>query len=122
MLAGLQNVPPILYRAARLDGAGPWQTFRYVTLPQLKSTILICVVLQSIWALKSFDLVYVLTRGGPSNSTVLLNFFAYRVTFQFGDIGYGAAIADILFLLMFALAFAYTRLFRPTLGMREARA
>jgi multiple sugar transport system permease protein len=121
LLAGLQNVPPILYRAARLDGAGAWQTFRYVTLPQLRSTILICVVLQSIWALKSFDLVYVLTRGGPANATVLLNFLAYRVTFQFGNIGFGAAVADILFLLMFTLALVYTRVFRPTAGARETR-
>jgi multiple sugar transport system permease protein len=114
MLAGLQNVPRILYRASRLDGAGPVQTFRFVTLPQMKSTILICIVLQSIWALKSFDLVYVLTRGGPSNSTTMLNFLAYRVSFQFGNLGLGAAVADILFVVMFLLALAYLRVFNPT--------
>lgn len=114
LLAGLQNVPKILYRASRLDGAGPWQTFRYVTLPQMRSTILICIVLQSIWALKSFDLVYVLTRGGPANSTTMLNFLAYRFSFQFGDLGLGAAVADILFLIMFVLALAYLRVFKPT--------
>lgn len=113
MLAGLQNVPRILYRAARLDGAGIWQTFRFVTLPQMRSTILICVVLQSIWALKSFDLVYVLTRGGPADSTVMLNYLAYRVNFQFGDLGMGAAVADILFLCMFLLALLYLRVFQP---------
>jgi len=122
LLAGLQNVPPILYRAARLDGATAWQTFRFVTLPQLRTTLLICVVLQSIWALKSFDLVYVLTRGGPVNDTLLLNFLSYRVTFQFGDIGYGAAMADLLFLIMFALALIYIRVFRPSWVAKEAGA
>ncbi|MEW6224417.1 MAG: sugar ABC transporter permease [Chloroflexota bacterium] len=113
LLAGLQNVPRILYRAGRLDGAGPWQTFRFITLPQLRTTILICIVLQSIWALKSFDLVYVLTRGGPANATTMLNFLAYRVSFQFGNLGLGAAVADILFFVMFLLALAYVRVFRP---------
>jgi multiple sugar transport system permease protein len=122
LLAGLQNVPPILYRAARLDGAGTWQTFRYVTLPQMRTTILICVVLQSIWALKVFDLVYVLTKGGPADGTVLLNFLAYRVTFSFGNIGYGAALADILFVLMFVLALVYIRSFRPSRSQAELRA
>jgi multiple sugar transport system permease protein len=114
LLAGLQNVPPILYRAARLDGATAWQAFRYVTLPQLRTVLLITIVLQSIWALKVFDLIYVLTKGGPADGTVTLNFLAYRETFNFGEIGYGAAIANILFLLMFVLALAYVRAFRPT--------
>ena len=122
LLAGLRNVPPILYRAAKLDGAGALQTLRFVTLPQLRPTILVCVVLQSIWALKSFDLVYVLTRGGPANATELLNFLAYRITFQFGNIGLGAAAADVLFLLMFALALVYIRVFRPARARAEGGA
>ena len=122
LLAGLQNVPRILYRASKLDGAGPWQTFRFVTLPQLKTTILICIVLQSIWALKSFDLVYVLTRGGPSNATTMLNFLAYRITFQFGNVGLGAAVADILFLSMFGLALVYLRVFQPAKAASRADA
>jgi multiple sugar transport system permease protein len=120
LVAGLQNVPPILYRAARLDGAGPWQTFRYVTLPQLRTTILICVVLQSIWALKVFDLIYVLTKGGPADGTVTLNFLAYRETFSFGHFGYGAALANILFLMMFVLALVYLRAFRPSSAQQVA--
>ncbi|MGZ4316274.1 MAG: carbohydrate ABC transporter permease [Gaiellaceae bacterium] len=120
LLAGLQNVPPILYRAARLDGAGAWQTFRFVTLPQMRTTILICVVLQSIWALKVFDLIYVLTKGGPADGTVLLNFLSYRQTFDFGYFGYGAALADVLFLMMFALALVYLRVFRPSTSQQVA--
>ena len=94
LLAGLQGIPGHLYRAARVDGAGAWARFRHVTLPGLRVPILVAVDLQSIWALKVFDLVYVLTKGGPIDSTVVLNFLAWRVTFNFLDVGYGAAIAN----------------------------
>ena len=109
LLAGLQGIPGHLYRAARVDGAGAWARFRHVTLPGLRVPILVAVVLQSIWALKVFDLVYVLTKGGPIDSTVVLNFLAWRVTFNFLDVGYGAAIANVLFVLMFVLAIGYVR-------------
>jgi multiple sugar transport system permease protein len=120
LLAGLQNVPPILYRAARLDGATAWQSFRYVTLPQIRIVVLITIVLQSIWALKVFDLIYVLTKGGPADGTVTMNFLAYRETFDFGDIGYGSATANVLFVLMFVLALLYVRALRPAGQPREA--
>lgn len=113
ILAGLQNIPPYLYKAARLDGANSWQQFVHVTMPGLKTTLIISVVLQSIWALKVFDLIYVLTKGGPADGTVLLNYLAWRETFSNLDVGYGAAIANILFLLMFMLALAYIRALRP---------
>ena len=122
LLAGLQNVPGYLYRAARLDGASTWQRFRFVTLPGLRVPILIAIVLQSIWALKVFDLIFVLTKGGPGDGTVLLNFLAWRVTFNFLDIGYGAAIANILFLLMFLLALAYVRTLDPNRALRKRAA
>jgi len=113
LLAGLQNVPPFLYRAARVDGAGAWARFRHVTLPGLRIPILVAVVLQSIWALKVFDLVFVLTKGGPMDGTVVLNFLAWRVTFNFLDLGYGAAIANVLFVIMFVLALIYVRALDP---------
>ena len=69
LLAGLQNVPNHLYRAARVDGAGTWARFRHVTLPGLRVPLLVAIVLQSIWALKVFDLVFVLTKGGPADGT-----------------------------------------------------
>jgi len=84
-----------------------------VTLPGLKTPLVISAVLQSIWALKVFDLIYVLTKGSPADSTVLLNYLAWRETFSNLDIGYGAAIADVLFLLMFLLALTYIRALRP---------
>jgi ABC-type sugar transport system permease subunit len=113
ILAGLQNIPSYLYKAARLDGANAWQQFVHVTLPGLKTTIVISVVLQSIWALKVFDLIYVLTKGSPADSTVLLNYLSWRETFSNLDVGYGAAIANVLFLLMFLLALVYIRALRP---------
>lgn len=113
LLAGLQNIPNYLYRAARLDGANAWQRFVHVTLPGLKTSLVISGVLQSIWALKVFDLIYVLTKGSPADSTVLLNYLAWRQTFSNLDIGYGAAIANVLFAMMFLLALVYLRALRP---------
>jgi multiple sugar transport system permease protein len=113
MLAGLQRVPQSLYRAAYMDGAGPWQSFRHVTLPTMRSVIAVAIVLQTIWSLRVFDLVFVLTRGGPADATVLLNFLAYRVTFNFLDLGYGSAIANIIFALSFLLAALYVWLLWP---------
>lgn len=113
ILAGLQNIPTYLYKAARLDGANTWQQFVHVTFPGLKTTLIISIVLQSIWALKVFDLIYVLTKGGPADSTVLLNYLSWRETFSNLDVGYGAAIANVLFVLMFMLALVYIRALRP---------
>jgi ABC-type sugar transport system permease subunit len=113
LLAGLQNIPSYLYKAARLDGANTWQQFKFVTLPGLKTTLIISIVLQSIWALKVFDLIYVLTKGSPADSTVLLNYLSWRETFSNLDVGYGAAIANVLFVLMFILALVYIRALRP---------
>lgn len=113
LLAGLQRVPGVLHRAAFMDGASSFQTFRYITLPVIKDAIGIAVILQTIWSLRVFDIVFVLTRGGPADGTVLLNFLAYRVTFNFLDIGYGAAIANIIFILTFILAVGYLWLLKP---------
>jgi multiple sugar transport system permease protein len=112
LLAGLQRVPAILYKAAYMDGAGPWQSFLHVTLPTIRSAIAIAVVLQTIWSLRVFDLVFVLTRGGPADATALMNFLAYRVTFNFLDLGYGAAIANVIFAATFLLAILYAWLLR----------
>ena len=113
MLAGLQRVPQSLYRAAYMDGAGPAQSFLHVTLPSMRGILAIAIILQTIWSLRVFDLVFVLTRGGPADATVLLNFLAYRVTFNFLDLGYGSAIANIIFALTFLLATLYVWLLWP---------
>ena len=109
LLAGLRGVPPVLYKAAKIDGASRLQTFWSITLPSIRPVLLICVVLQSIWAVKVFDLIYVLTKGGPADGTVTLNFLAYRAAFNFGSLGYGSALANLLFILMFVAALLYVR-------------
>ena len=119
LLAGLQNIPNALYKAAKLDGATAWQRFRYVTLPGLRTPLALAVVLQTIWSFKVFDLIFVLTKAGPADATLLLNYLAYRVSFNFLDFGYGAAIANIIFLIMFVLALAFIRILRP--GAPRAR-
>jgi ABC-type sugar transport system permease subunit len=113
LLAGLQNIPGYLYKAALLDGATGWQRFRFVTLPGLRAPIALAVVLQAIWSFKVFDLIFVLTKAGPADATLLLNFLAYRVSFNFLDFGYGAAIANVIFLAMLVLAIVLVRLLRP---------
>jgi ABC-type sugar transport system permease subunit len=113
LLAGLQNIPAALYKAARLDGANLWQRFRYVTLPGLRTPLTLAVVLQTIWSFKVFDLIFVMTRAGPADATLLLNFLAYRVSFSFLDFGYGAAIANVIFLIMFVLALAVIKVLKP---------
>lgn len=120
LLAGLSKVPPVLYRAARLDGANAWQQFRHITLPQLRPTMAVAVILQTLWSLRIFDLIFVLTKGGPADGTVLLNFLAYRTTFNFLDLGYGAAIANVIFAVSFMLALGYIWLLRP--GLQKSAA
>jgi multiple sugar transport system permease protein len=110
LLAGLRGIPPVLYKAAKIDGASRLQTFWSITLPQIRPVLLICVVLQSIWAVKVFDLIYVLTKGGPADGTVTLNFLAYRSAFNFGNLGYGSALANLLFVIMFVAALLYVRM------------
>jgi ABC-type sugar transport system permease subunit len=113
LLAGLQNIPVALYKAAKLDGANIWQRFRYVTLPGLRTPLALAIVLQTIWSFKVFDLIFVMTKAGPADATLLLNFLAYRVSFSFLDFGYGAAIANIIFLMMFGLALLFIRILEP---------
>ncbi len=112
LLAALQGIPSALYRAAAMDGATAWQTFRYITLPGLRTALAIAVVLQTIWSLRIFDLIFVLTKGGPFDSTIVMNFLAYRVTFNFLKFGYGAAIANLIFIASIVLAILYMRLLR----------
>lgn len=100
LLAGLAMIPPDLYRAAALDHASPWQTFRHVTLPLLRPVLLVVVLFRMIDALRAFDLLYVLTGGGPADSTETLSIYAYKILFQSLQFGYGSAIGVIMFLVV----------------------
>ena len=93
LLAGLQTVPPELYEAATIDGAGGWQRFRYVTLPLLQPIILIVTLFSIIFTFADFQLVYVLTHGGPQNATQLFATYAFDIAMGAGQLGLGASIA-----------------------------
>lgn len=97
--AGIMNIPRSHYEAARVDGASPWQSFRYITLPGLSSVTFLVVTLGSIWSFQVFDLVYIMTGGGPGRSTVTLVLTIYNTAFKEYNMGYASAIA----LLMLAL-------------------
>ena len=109
--AGLSAIPEDLDRQARVDHAGPWQRFRHVTLPLLGPVIVVTLLFRTIEALRVFDLVYVLTGGGPGGSTSSLSLQAYEALAS-GDFGQGSALSTVLFLAALALSIAYVRLSR----------
>lgn len=115
-LAGLQDIPGELYEAARIDGAGPWARFRRITLPLLAPTSFF-VLLTSMVAVVTggLDMIFVLTNGGPANSTSLLIFYIYQQAFLFGDLGYAAAIGSVLVAVLLVIS---TAMFVVTRGGR----
>jgi multiple sugar transport system permease protein len=114
ILAGLQTIPDELYEAASIDGASQWQKFRHITLPLLKPALLLALLFRTIDALRVFDLVFVMTQGGPADATNVLQFYGYRKTFAEGMIGYGSAIAVCVFLLSLLLSLVYLRMLRAS--------
>lgn len=110
VLAGLQNIPEHLYEAARMDGAGTWQRFREITLPLLRPALLVALLFRTLDALRVFDLVYILTGGGPGTATEPLSLFAFDALLQSLRFGYGSAVSMTVFLAAFALAFVYVRI------------
>ncbi len=110
LMAGLQTIPEELYKAARVDGASPWATFRNVTLPLLKPVILVVLIFRTLDAFRVFDAIYVLTGGGPAQSTETLSIYAYKVLFQTLRFGYGSAISVMVFLCVAVISIIYIRL------------
>ncbi len=96
ILAALQSVPKELYEAATVDGATGIQCLRKIVIPMLKPVIMVVLVLKTIWALKEFDLIYIMTKGGPADATNVLTYYIYQNTFKFLKFGYGSALAYIL--------------------------
>lgn len=109
LLAGLQAIPPNLYNAAKIDGAGSWQRFWHITLPWLRPMMLNALILASINAIMAFDIIYVITAGGPGTATTVLSWYGYLTTFTFSRFGEGTAILYILSLLSLILALVYMR-------------
>ncbi|WAS05634.1 sugar ABC transporter permease [Gloeomargaritales cyanobacterium VI4D9] len=102
-LAGLQTIPSTQYEAACLDGANAWQRFWYVTIPGLRPTLILVVITTTLFTLRSFEPVYVMTGGGPLNRTNILVYYVYDQAFNQFDLGYAAAAAVVLFALVFGL-------------------
>jgi len=105
-LSGLQDIPREYHDAARIDGAGPVAAFRYITLPLLRPTsffVLLVSTVTAVAGMQTFDLIYVMTKGGPANSTALAIYYIYEQAFQFGEYGYAAAMASVLVVILLAL-------------------
>jgi ABC-type sugar transport system permease subunit len=112
LLAGLQSIDASLYEAARIDGAGRWRRFTQITVPQLVPAITVAVVFRTMDAFRVFDLVYVLTGGGPGTATEVISLYAFTTLLQDLRFGYGSALSVITFVLTFVLALVYVRLLR----------
>jgi multiple sugar transport system permease protein len=115
-LAALQAVPRDITAASMVDGAGPFARFRFVILPYLVGPLLVALVLRTIEAFKVFDIIWVMTRGGPANSTRTLSILVYQEAFSFQRAGSGASLALIVTLLVTVLAVAYAALVRKAAG------
>jgi multiple sugar transport system permease protein len=110
LMAGLQAIPRDLYQAARVDGAEPWAVYRHVTLPLLRPVILVVLLFRTLDAFRVFDAIYVLTGGGPANTTETLSIYAYRVLFQTLQFGYGSALAVTVFFFTGLISVGYISL------------
>lgn len=110
VLAGLQTIPDEIYEAARMDGASTWQRLWRVTLPLLRSTLVVALILRTIEALQAFDLISAFTNGAPGNTTQNLGLYIYVQIQQFGDFGYGSTIASVLMLITLIFVIVYLRL------------
>lgn len=112
LYAGLSTIPEDLYKAAAIDGAGPWAIFRRITLPNLRPTLVVTALLRSLDAFRVFDAVYVLTEGGPANTTETLSIYAYKTLMRAGDFGYGSTLALATFVCLASLAATLLGVFR----------
>ncbi|MDQ0648041.1 multiple sugar transport system permease protein [Microbacterium natoriense] len=110
--AGLEAISGTLYEAARIDGASPWQQFRYVTLPQLRPVALAALLLIFIYTFKTFDTIFLMTAGGPGGATATLPVYAYNEAFEFSRFDTAAVATTVLMLVPLILSIAYFRALR----------
>jgi multiple sugar transport system permease protein len=112
ILAGLQTIPRSLYEAADVDGAGRVRQFFEITLPLLKPSIVVALIFRTITALQTFDIPYMMTNGGPGTSTATLAMYIHQNTVSFLDLGYGSALAVVMFALSMCVTVVYLRMIR----------
>lgn len=113
-LAGLSSVPEDIYEAASMEGASNWQQLRTITLPMLRPFMTLAVVLNVIYVFNSFPIIWVLTQGGPANSTDILVTYLYKLAFRFGQMGQAAGVSIIMFAILLAFTLLYVRLVTKT--------
>jgi len=118
VLARLQTIPDGFYEAAELAGASGYEKFRDITLPNLKGVIFIVLLLRGIWMFNKFDIIFVLTQGGPGDATSTAPIYAYDVAFQSYSLGRSAAVSTILFIMLFAFALVYFWKLQPAKEVR----
>jgi multiple sugar transport system permease protein len=109
ILAALQSVPKDIYEAAKVDGASAWRTIWSITVPLIRPTLFVVISLRTIWALKSFDLIYTMTRGGPSEGTTVLGYYTYLESFVRLRLDRGSAAAFIMAAIVLVIVLLYQR-------------
>ena len=119
LLAGIQGIPKEPYEGAAIDGASSWQLLRYITLPLLKPVILFTLIIRTIFAFRTFETVFVLTSGGPANSTLLLSIYIFRLGFRYFQTNTAMALSWIMLIISLIITLVYIRLLRTDEGVRE---
>jgi multiple sugar transport system permease protein len=110
-LAAMQAIPKVYYEAAEIDGAGAWSKFRYVTLPGIRSMILVMVTIHVLWTFNNFDFVYLSTGGGPVNSTEVLPTYVYRLSWTQYNIGFASSVGTTMFLILMIYFIVYMTIY-----------
>jgi multiple sugar transport system permease protein len=119
-LARLQSIPDHFYEGATMCGANAWQKFRDVTLPRIQNVILIAALLRTLWMFNKFDIIYIMTRGGPGQTTTTIPLLAYEIAFNQYELGQAAAIAALMFVFLALWSVLYFRVARPEEEVRVA--
>lgn len=110
ILSALQTVPADQYEAAKIDGANMWQVFRYITLPHIKVVVGLLVVLRTVWVFNNFDIIYLITGGGPADATMTLPIFAYEMGWGSKLLGRSSAVTVLLFIFLLSVCFIYFKI------------
>ena len=118
VLARLQSIPDDLYEAAQVSGATAFQRFVDITLPNLKNVLFIVILLRGVWTFNTFDIIYLLTQGGPIGQTRTVSIYAYNTAFTSGNLGQAAAVSTIIFAFLIVVAIIYFRVFEPSKEVR----
>jgi multiple sugar transport system permease protein len=121
ILAGLQSISDDLYEAGNIDGMTSWQRFRHITLPLVKPALLLALLFRTIDALRVFDLIFVMTQGGPADATNVIQYYGYKKIFAEGMVGYGAAVAVGIFLVSLLFSVLYIRILGARVFERESK-